>query len=77
MGSYKRDRVFVDRTNEFLGSYMHGEYFRCEMDIARKNTVLNAINAFSPMNKNPKTPWTMFTMGMEQILSFFLYFPRA
>jgi len=75
--SYKRDRVFVDRTNEFLGSYMHGEYFRCEMDIARKNTVLNAINAFSPMNKNPKTPWTMFTMGMEQILSFFLYFPKA
>jgi len=71
------DRVFVDRTNENVGSYMHGEYFRCEMDIAKKNTIKNAIGAFMPHNKNPKTPWTMFTMGMRQIRAFFLYFPRA
>merc|ERR1719412_1176795 len=75
--AFMKDRAFVDMTNENAGAYMYGGYFRCEMDISRKNTVGHALGAFMPYNKNPKTPWTMFTMGMRQIRAFFLYFPRA
>lgn len=75
--AYQQERTILDRTNDFIGSYLKAEYFQCEMDISRKNTFKNAIGAFSPANKNPKTPWTMYVMGMRQIRAFFLYFPRA
>ena len=28
-------RDFIDRTNKNLGSYLHGRYFDCELDIVR------------------------------------------
>lgn len=30
-----KSRAFIDRTNKNVGSYLYGEYFDCEMDIAR------------------------------------------
>ena len=56
---------------------LKGKYFRCEMDIAKSNTVGRGFYAFMPYNKSPRTPWTMFTMGMRQIRAFLIYFPKA
>lgn len=47
------------------------------MDVARRNTIGRGLGAFMPYNKSPKTPWTMFSMGMRQIRAFLIYFPKA
>merc|ERR1712180_470476 len=59
-----------DTTSRGHGMALKGKYFRCEMDIAKSNTVGRGFYAFMPYNKSPKTPWTMFTMGMRQIRGF-------
>jgi hypothetical protein len=74
------DRTFVnveDTTSRGHGMNLNGKYFRCEMDVARRNTVGRGLAAFMPYNKSPKTPWTMFSMGMRQIRAFLIYFPKA
>ena len=53
-----KGRVFLDKTNKNMGAYIHGEYFDCEMDISKGNTVKHFIGAFLPYNKNPR--WTKF-----------------
>ena len=73
---YVKSRSFIDRENQRLGSYLYGEYFDCEMDISRGNTIKNLLGAFMPYNKNPKTPWTSFIMGIQQIRAFVYYFPK-
>ena len=70
-------RVFIDKDNEKLGYNVHGEYFDCELDVGRGNTLGRAFYAFTPYNKNPKTLWTSLTMGMRQVRAFFIYFPKA
>ena len=74
-----RDRTFLDfeEIDRGHGLYAQGKYFRCEMDIARRNTVGHLMGAFMPYNKYPRTPWTMFAMGMRQIRAFFIWFPKA
>jgi hypothetical protein len=74
------DRTFVDiedTTSRGHGMNLNGKYFRCEMDVARRNTMGRAFGAFMPYNKSPRTPWTMLTMGMRQIRAFLIYFPKA
>merc|ERR1719328_118575 len=74
----ERDFLDVeDTTSRGHGMSLKGKYFRCEMDIAKSNTVGRGFYAFMPYNKSPKTPWTMFTMGMRQIRAFLIYFPKA
>lgn len=75
-----RERKFVDitdTTSRGHGFTLQGKYFRCEMDVARRNTMGRGLLAFMPYNKSPKTPWTMFAMGMRQIRAFLIYFPKA
>lgn len=72
-----RRREFLDHECEKMGSYSHGEYFDCEMDIAKSNTVGRLLMAFAPYNKNPKTPFTFLSMGVRQITAFLTFFPRA
>ena len=72
-----KTRTIVDHECSKYGYLAKAEYFDCEMDIRRTNTVGRAIGAFMPYNKNPKTPWTMLTMGLRQVRAFFFYFPRA
>nr|ALO75638.1 melanin-engaging protein [Tigriopus kingsejongensis] len=69
-------RSFVDRTNEKTGSYLHGEYFDCEMDISRGNSIQHTLGAFAPYNKNPKSLWTSLSMGVRQIRAFLYLFPK-
>lgn len=71
------DRVFIDRENQKVGSYLRGEYFDCELDVNRGRTVGHLLGAFMPYNKNPKTLYNSITMGLRQIRAFFLYFPKA
>ena len=74
------ERTFLDvedTVSRGHGLDLKGKYFRCEMDIAKSNTVGKGLYAFMPYNKSPRTPWTMFTMGMRQIRAFLIYFPRA
>merc|ERR1711936_546753 len=74
------ERKFIDledTTSRGHGLHLSGKYFRCEMDVARKNTVGRGLYAFMPYNKSPKTPWTMVAMGMRQIRAFLIYFPKA
>jgi hypothetical protein len=74
------DRTFVnveDTTSRGHGMNLNGKYFECEMDVARRNTMGRGLAAFMPYNKSPKTPWTMFSMGMRQIRAFLIYFPKA
>lgn len=71
-----KSRVFVNRNNQKLGSLLKGEYFDCEMDISRGNTIRNLIGAMAPYNKNPKNAWTSIALGIRQIRTFFLYFPK-
>merc|ERR1719167_128438 len=74
----ERDFLDVeDTTSRGHGLDLKGKYFRCEMDIAKSNTVGRGFYAFMPYNKSPRTPWTMFTMGMRQIRAFLIYFPKA
>jgi len=72
-----RSRAVFDIESERFGFHTKMEYFDCEMDIARSNTVGKAIGAFMPYNKNPKTPANNMIMGMRQITSFLLLFPRV
>lgn len=74
------ERTFLDvedTVSRGHGMSLNGKYFRCEMDIARRNTFGRGFYAFMPYNKSPRTPWTMFTMGMRQIRAFLIYFPKA
>ncbi len=71
-----KSRAFIDRECHKTGSKIYGEYFDCEMDISKKNTVGHTLGAFMPYNKNPRTPWTSLMMGIRQIRSFFFYFPK-
>jgi len=74
------ERKFLDvedTTSRGHGLSLEGKYFRCEMDIAKRNTIGRGLYAFMPYNKSPRTPWTMFTMGMRQVRAFLIYFPKA
>ena len=70
-------RTIFDRDNSKWGYKAKAEYFDCEMDISRRNTLKNIFGAFMPYNKNPKTPWTSVMMGMRQVRAFLFLFPRA
>ena len=59
------------------GFHWKGEYFDCEADAARRNTVQKLIGAFSPRNKNPQDAFTSIGMGIRQVLSFMMLYPRA
>jgi hypothetical protein len=74
---FKKSRNIIEETNKDLGSTLKVGYFDCELDISRANTVNRLIQAFSPENKNPKTPLSVFTLSMRQARAFFLWFPRA
>lgn len=74
--NFVKSRAFLDRENQKVGSYLFGEYFDCEMDISKGNTIRHTIGALMPYNKNPKTAWTSLVMGIRQIRAFFLYFPK-
>ena len=52
------------------------QYFDCELDVAKGNTLSKAVAAFMPYNKNPKTPFTAVVMGIRQITTFLALFPR-
>ncbi|TRY76606.1 hypothetical protein TCAL_03493 [Tigriopus californicus] len=71
-----KTRSFLDRTNEKAGSYLYGEYFDCEMDVSRGNTIKHTLGAFAPYNKNPKSAWTSVVMGIRQVRAFFYLFPK-
>jgi len=71
------DRTFVDRDNSKYGYAIKGQYFRCEMDVRKANTLRHLIGAFAPYNKSPKTLWTSVMMGVRQVRAFFLYFPKV
>jgi len=45
--------------------------------VARGNTLSKALAAFMPYNKNPKDPWTSVVMGVRQITTFLMLYPRA
>merc|ERR1712018_304405 len=51
-----------DTVSRGHGMSLNAKYFRCEMDVARRNTFGRGLAAFMPYNKSPKTPWTMFAM---------------
>ena len=72
-----REREIINRDNSKYGYRVDAKYFDCEMDISRTNTVCRALGAFMPYDKNPRTPWTMLTIGMRQIRAILFYFPRA
>jgi len=72
-----QNRVFVDRENQKRGSYLFGEYFGCELNVKRGNTLANLAGAFAPYNKSPKTAWTSLMMGIRQVRAFLLYFPKT
>ena len=54
----------------------HMEYFDCEMDIRQGNTGGRALLAFMPYNKNPKTPFSIVSLGLRQIAAYVALFPR-
>ena len=62
-----KSRAFIDRENERRGSKLYGEYFGCEMNIGKGNTVRHLLGALAPYNKNPKTAWTSVMLGIRQI----------
>jgi len=53
-----------------------GHYFDCDMDVSGGNTRGRALYAFTPFNKNPKTPATTISMGFRQIMAFLALYPR-
>merc|ERR1719384_933677 len=53
-----------------------GHYFDCDMDVSGGNTRGRALYAFTPFNKNPKTPATSISMGFRQIMAFLALYPR-
>lgn len=72
-----RLRTVVDNDNAKWGFASKIQYFDCEMEIARGNTLSKALAAFMPYNKNPKTPWTSIVMGVRQVTTFLVLYPRA
>jgi len=72
-----RQRTVVDDDNSKWGFASKIQYFDCEMEIARGNTLSKALAAFMPYNKNPKTPWTSIVMGVRQVTTFLVLYPRA
>jgi len=72
-----RTRSVFDIESERFGFHTKMEYFDCEMDVGRGNTIGRAIGAFMPYNKSPKSAANNFIMGMRQITSFLLLYPRA
>jgi hypothetical protein len=59
-----------------MGYMNHMEYFDCEMDIRQGNTGGRALLAFMPYNKNPKTPFSIVSLGLRQIAAYVALFPR-
>jgi len=72
-----RTRTVFSVDNSKLGLAAKFEYFDCEMDIDKSNTVGRSLYAFMPFNKYPRTPYNSIVMGMRQVSSFLLLFPRA
>merc|ERR1719184_398662 len=72
-----KTRTVFNVDNSKLGAAARFEYFDCEMDIQASNTVGRALYALTPFNKNPKTPYNNIVMGIRQITSFLMLFPRA
>ena len=75
--TFKKSRNIIEDTNKDLGSTIKVGYFDCELDISRANTVNRLAQTFSPENKNPQTPLSIFSLGMRQARAFFLWFPKA
>jgi hypothetical protein len=75
--SAHRSRTLMDTSSSKLGSSLKAEYFACEMDLEEGKAVGSTLAAFLPYNKTPKTPWSVFMLGLRQVRAFFLYFPRA
>lgn len=49
-----KSRVFINRNNQKLGSLLKGEYFDCEMDISRGNTLRYVLETkFQGLFENP------------------------
>jgi len=72
-----RTRTVYSVDNSKLGLAAKFEYFDCEMDIDKSNTVGRGLYAFMPFNKNPRTPYNSIAMGVRQVSSFLILFPRA
>jgi len=72
-----RTRTVVNDDNSKWGFASKIQYFDCEMEVARGNTLSKALAAFMPYNKNPKDPWTSVVMGVRQITTFLVLYPRA
>jgi hypothetical protein len=72
-----KGRIVRDIDNKEMGYMNHMEYFDCEMDIRQGNTGGRALLAFMPYNKNPKTPFSIVSMGLRQIAAYVALFPRA
>nr|WQH82008.1 vitellogenin [Caligus rogercresseyi] len=70
-------RVFVDRECDKTGSYLHGEYFDCEMESSRGKNLYHLWRAMTPYNKNPMTIGNGIRMGIRQVRAYFAFFPRA
>merc|ERR1712156_561399 len=73
----EKKRTIADNDSSKWGFHWKGEYFDCEADAARRNTVQKLIGAFSPRNKNPQDAFTSIGMGIRQVLSFMMLYPRA
>ena len=71
-----RQRTVTDDDNKMWGFASKLQYFDCELDVAKGNTLSKAVAAFMPYNKNPKTPFTAVVMGIRQITTFLALFPR-
>ncbi|CAB4068817.1 unnamed protein product [Lepeophtheirus salmonis] len=50
-----KTRVFLNHDCDKTGSYIHGEYFDCEMESNRGKVLYHLWRAMLPYNKNPKT----------------------
>merc|ERR1712168_1772229 len=72
-----RVRTVVNDDNSKWGFASKIQYFDCEMEVARGNTLSKALAAFMAYNKNPKDPWTSVVMGVRQITTFLVLYPRA
>ncbi|XP_040574440.2 LOW QUALITY PROTEIN: uncharacterized protein [Lepeophtheirus salmonis] len=72
-----KTRVIVDKECDNTGSYIHGEYFDCEMESNRGKVLYHLWRAMTPYHKNPKTIGNGIRMGIRQIRAYFVFFPRA
>nr|XP_040574643.1 uncharacterized protein LOC121123583 [Lepeophtheirus salmonis] len=72
-----KKRVFMDHTSDVTGSYLHGEYFDCELPSSRGRVLYHLWKAMMPYNKSPRTFGNSIRMGIHQIRAYFMFFPRA